>query len=373
MEMVGVVEISGIFEMFKSNMVNIPLIQPIVDALMKIPLVKYIVALVLWKPFFAIAVLPGLGGIMLVLLLMVYWERKLTARVQWRVGPLEVSRPIRGLLQPLADGIRYFFQEVIVHVEAHRPYYVQLPVLTFIPILLPILFIPAGEIVAIRSPYAIQIIVALIALIPITIIAIGWASNSRFAYIGSVREAMMYFAYEVPFVIAVLAMILMYGSGDPYVIVEKQSIQSIPGIIMNPIAFIVFFIATLMATSRLPFEIPEADQEIAFGPFVEYSGILFGIVMTLAYEKLYIMCLLMTILFFGGWSGFAIPLLGDLSPAIWLFVKAVVVMLIVALTRSIYPRLRLDQSLRLGWTSMLCVSLISLAIALAIRISGWLG
>jgi len=358
------------FEMFKSNMVNIPLIQPVIDALMNIPIVNYIVALVLWKPFFAIAILPGLGGIMIVLLLMVYWERKLTARIQWRVGPLEVFRPLRGLIQPLADGFRYFFQEVIVHVDSHRPYFVQLPILTFIPVLLPILFIPAGEIVAIRSSYAIQIIVALIALIPITIIAIGWASNSRFAYIGSVREAMMYFAYEVPFVIAVLAMILMYGSGDPYVIVEKQSV---PGVIMNPIAFLVFFIATLMATSRLPFEIPEADQEIAFGPFVEYSGILFGIVMTLAYEKLYIMCLLMSILFFGGWNGISIPLLGDLSPAIWLFVKAVVVMLIVALARSIYPRFRLDQALKLGWTSMLLISLVSLALAIVIRLSGWLG
>jgi len=360
--------LDAIFEMFKGNMVNIPLIQPIVNALMKIPIVNYIVALILWKPFFAIAILPGLGGILIVLLLMVYWERKLTARVQWRVGPLEVCRPLRGLIQPLADGLRYFFQEVIVHVEAHRPYYVQLPILTFIPVLLPILFIPAGEIVAVRSQYAIQIIVALIALIPITIIAIGWASNNRFAYIGTVREAMMYFAYEIPFVIAVLAMILMYGSGDPYVIVEKQTV---PGIVMNPIAFLVFFIATLMATSRLPFEIPEADQEIAFGPFVEYSGILFGIVMTLAYEKMYIMCLLMTILFFGGWSGFAIPLLGDLTPAIWLFVKAVVIMLIMALSRSIYPRFRLDQALRLGWTSMLGISLFSLAIAV-VKV-WWLG
>ena len=293
----------------------------------------------------------------------VYFERKLTARVQWRVGPLEVCRPIRGVIQALADGIRYFFQEVIVHKEVHRPYFVQLPILAFIPVLIPIMFIPAGEVVGIKTPYAIQLIVAFLALIPITIVAIGWASNSRFAYIGSVREAFMYFAYEVPFVIAVMAMIFLYGSGDPYVAVQKQTI---PGAILNPIAFIVYIIAMLMATSRLPFEIPEADQEIAFGPFVEYSGILFGLVMTLAYEKLYIMALLFTILFLGGWAGPEIPGLGDLTPVIWLVLKTVIVISILVIVRSIYARYRLDQALRLGWSAILALSLVGLIIGVAV-------
>jgi len=352
-----------LYKLFTSNMVEIPIIKPLIDYLMQIPGINLIVALILWKPFFAIAIAPGLGALMLYLLWIVYFERKLTARVQWRVGPLEVCRPIRGLIQALADGIRYFFQEAIVHKEAHRPYFIQLPILAFIPVLLPIMFIPAGDVVGIKTAYAIQLIVAFLALIPITIVAIGWASNSRFAYIGSVREAFMYFAYEVPFVIAVMAMIFVYGSGDPYIAVQKQTI---PGAILNPIAFIVYVIAMLMATSRLPFEIPEADQEIAFGPFVEYSGILFGLVMTLAYEKLYIMALLFTILFLGGWAGPEIPALGDLTPVIWLVLKAVIVISILALVRSIYARYRLDQALRLGWSSMLALSLISLIIGVAV-------
>ncbi len=359
----GIVEY--LYGIFTSNMINIPLIKPIVDYLMGIPGVNFIVALILWRPFFAIAISPGLVTLLLYLLWIVYFERKLTARVQWRVGPLEVCRPIRGLIQALADGIRYFFQEAIVHRDAHRPYFIQLPILAFIPVLIPIMFIPAGEVVGIKSDYAIQLIVAFLALIPITIIAIGWASNSRFAYIGSVREAFMYFAYEVPFVIAVISMIFLYGSGSLYVAVEKQVV---PGAILNPVAFIVYIIAMLMATSRLPFEIPEADQEIAFGPFVEYSGILFGLVMTLAYEKLYIMALLFTILFLGGWSGPAIPILGDLAPVIWLVLKTVVVISILVIVRSIYARYRLDQALRLGWSSMLGLSLVSLIIGVAV---GW--
>ncbi len=358
--------IGELFEIFRSNMMNIPLIQPIVDKLMGVPGLNFVVALILWRPFFAVILVPGLGALMIYLLWIVYFERKLTARIQWRVGPLEVARPIRGAIQALADGIRYFFQEAIVHREAHRPYFVQLPILAFIPVLLPLLFVPAGSAVGIKTPYAVQLMVAFIALIPITIIAIGWASNSRFAYIGSVREAFMYFAYEVPFILAVISMLYIYGSGDPYVAVEKQSV---PGALLNPLAFLTYIIAMLMATSRLPFEIPEADQEIAFGPFVEYSGILFGLVMVIAYEKLYLMALLFVILFLGGWSGPMCPLLGDLTPALWLFIKTVVVISILVIVRSIYARYRLDQALRIGWTSVLAISLASLVVGMVV---GWL-
>jgi len=356
-------------EIMMQNMVDIPLIQPIVDALLKIPVINYIVALILWRPIFGVLIIPGLGAIMLVLMIIVWWERKLTARVQWRVGPLEVSRPIGGVMQAMADGMRYFFQEVIVHRNAHAIYFIQLPILAFLPVLLPILLIPAGTVYAIRSDYAIPAIVALIALIPVVIIAMGWASNNRFAYIGAVREAFMYFAYEIPLMFAVLAMMILYGSGDPFVIVEKQTI---PGIFLNPVAALTFIITTVMATSRLPFEIPEADQEIAFGPFVEYSGILFGLVMTLAYEKLYLMSLLLTILFLGGWNGIAIPILGDFMPPFWLFLKAFIFMLVVSLLRSIYARYRLDQALKIGWSSILALSIISIAISYAFVSTGWL-
>ncbi|MEM4702624.1 MAG: NADH-quinone oxidoreductase subunit H, partial [Archaeoglobaceae archaeon] len=177
-------EIPNLMNLLKSNMMEIPFIQPIVDNLMQIPLINFLVALILWRPFFAVVIIPGLTALMIYLLYIVWFERKLTARIQWRVGPLEVARPIRGAIQALADGLRYFFQEAIVHRDAHRPYFVQLPILAFIPILLPIAFIPAGNVVGIKSPYAIQLIVAFLALIPITIIAIGWASNNRFAFVG---------------------------------------------------------------------------------------------------------------------------------------------------------------------------------------------
>jgi len=357
-----------ILNIFVDEMINIPLISPIVDRLMEIPLINIVVAFILWKPIFHVLILPGLIGMTLVLLFIIYFERKITARVQWRVGPKEVSRRTGGIIQALADGMRYLFQEVIVHRDANAFYFLQFPLISFLPVLLPLLFIPAGGTYGIKTIYTLPAALALISLIPVFIVAMGWASNSKFAYIGSVREAFMYFAYEIPFLIAVVAMIVLYQTPDPFEIVAKQWI---PGALLNPVAFIAFFITVLIATSRLPFDIPEADQEVAFGPYVEYSGIIFGLVMMLPYEKLYLLSMISVILFFGGWSGPEIALLGDLAPVIYLYIKTILFMCVVSLARSIYARYRLDQSLRLGWSVVFSLSMIALIISVGWM--AWLG
>ncbi len=358
----------SLFELFKQEMVSIPIIDPIIKKLLEIPVLNVIVAFIFWKKVFAVLVAPGLLTILLILLIIIWLERKITARVQWRYGPLEISKPIGGVIQPLADGIRYLFQEVIVHKDAHRPYFLQFPLLSFIPVLLPILVIPAGAVYAIQTPYAVPIIVGLITLIPMVIIALGWASNSRYAYLGVLRETFMYFGYEVAFIIAVIAMLIMYGTGDAFRITEAQ--RGIVGAVLNPLACIVFLVTSAMATSRLPFDIPEADQEVVFGPFVEYTGIVFGIVMTLAYEKLYLLGLLFSILFLGGWNGPYIPPLGDLSGVIWLLIKTVIFMTFLVFLRSVYPRFRVDQALKLGWSQLLCISFIALGLAIVVKVGG---
>ena len=374
-EVVEMVEASLIFillekilSIFTDELINIPLINPVVERLLEIPFLNVIIAFILWKPIFHVLILPGLIGMTLVLLFIIYFERKITARVQWRVGPKEVSRRTGGIIQALADGMRYLFQEVIVHKGANAFYFLQFPLISFLPVLLPLLFIPAGGTYGIKTIYTIPAALALISLIPVFIVAMGWASNSKFAYIGSVREAFMYFAYEIPFLLAVVAMIVLYQTPDPFEIVAKQWI---PGAIMNPVAFLVFFITVLIATSRLPFDIPEADQEVAFGPYVEYSGIIFGLVMMLPYEKLYLLSMISVILFFGGWNGPEIAILGDLAPVIYLYIKTIVFMCVVSLARSIYARYRLDQSLRLGWGVIFSLSMIALLISVGWM--AWLG
>ncbi len=380
---------NALLEMFRQNSVGIPLITrkvvlyhtatkvayipPVTSLFAKIPILNLIVALLFWKPFFAVLFAPGLVCMLIALLPIIWFERKVTARVQWRYGPLEISRDIGGLIQPMADGMRYFFQEVITHREAHRPYFLQFPLLTFLPVLLPILVIPVGAIYAINTPYSIPAAIALISLIPMIIVAIGWASNSKYAYVGSLREAFMYFSYEIILIVAAMSMVILYGSANAIEIVREQSV--VPGVILNPVAALVFFIAIIMATSRFPFEIPEADPEVVFGPFVEYTGIIFGLVMTIAYEKLYLLCLLFSILFLGGWNGPFIPPLGDLSPVLWLFLKTFALMMIFVFFRTFYGRYRLDQALKIGWSTLMGFAVVSLGISLGlgvINIAGWL-
>ncbi|MFZ2071850.1 MAG: NADH-quinone oxidoreductase subunit NuoH [Halobacteriota archaeon] len=343
-----------------SNQLNIPLLKSVIDMVSQMPVVGFLVSFILWKPVFALLICPGLSTLGILLLFFPWIERKLVGRVQWRVGPREIVWWLGGLIQLLADTLRFLFQEVIVHKDAHRPYFLQFAFLSFIAALLPLLFLNAGNVVAIETPYGVQLLLALVCLFPLFILGLGWASNSRFSFIGAVREAFMYFAYEISFIIAVLAMIILYGTSNPMLMADKPW-----GILFNPVAAFTFFVGAAMATSRLPFEIAEADQELAAGPHVEYSGIAFGLIYVMCYEKAYILSGLMTVLFLGGGSGPAIPGLGDLSGVIWFLIKTIIVLTTLFMLRAIYPRYRLDQGLNIGWGAMIALSLIALVLSIA--------
>jgi NADH-quinone oxidoreductase subunit H len=384
------IDISGLVNMMIAEQVNIPLlyliiynfvlkipvIGSIVAFLLGIPIIQYLIAFILWKPIFVLLIIPGFGTLGTMLLVLPWLERKLVGRMQWRVGPREIAPRTRGSIQLLADSLRFLCQEVIIHKEAHKLYFLQFPFLYFLPVLLPLLFINAGAIghtlVPIESEYALQIMIALISLMPVFILGVGWSSNNRFAFIGTVREAFMYFAYEIPFIIAILAMVILYGTSNTIGVVGEQSSWWHWGIILNPLAAFTFFVATVMATARLPFEIPEADQELAFGPFIEYSGIAFGLAYVMAYEKMYVLSAIMTMLFLGAGSGPAIPyvtpLLGDLYYAILFVIKTLIILLVMVNLRGVYPRYRLDQGLRIGWGTMLTLGLIAVAWSIVIGV-----
>ena len=388
------IDLSGLISTIMNNQINIPLLYVIYDILLKIPvignivawllsiipisgvpIVKLLIGFVLWKPIFVMLLVPGFATLGTMLLILPWLERKLVGRMQWRVGPREIAPRTRGSIQLLADSLRFLTQEVIIHKEAHKMYFLQFPFLYFLPVLLPLLFINAGAagrpLVPIESPYALQIMIGLISFMPVFIIGVGWAANNRFAFIGAVREAFMYFAYEIPFIIAILAMIILYGTSNTAEVISvgNQGSWLHWGIILNPLAAIVFFITTVMATSRLPFEIPEADQELAFGPFIEYSGIAFGLAYVMAYEKMYVLSAIMTMLFLGGGSGPVIPYLGDISYAIWFVVKTLIILLVMVNLRGVYPRYRLDQALSIGWGTMLLVALV--AVVWSVVLGGW--
>jgi NADH:ubiquinone oxidoreductase subunit H len=346
-------------------LLDVPILGTIIAFLWGIWVIRYIIFVLLWKPILLVILIFAVLGT--TLLILPWIERKMVGRMQWRVGPREIAPRTRGSIQLLADSLRFLFQEVIVHKDAHRPFFLQFPFLYFIPVLLPLLFINVGTVdhplVPIQSVFGLQIMVALISLMPIFILGVGWAANNRFAFIGTVREAFMYFAYEIPFIIAVLAMIVLYGTSNSADVISSvnQGTWWSWGIVYNPIAAITFFIATVMATARLPFEIPEADQELAFGPFIEYSGIAFGLAYVMGYEKMFVLSAIMTMLFLGGGSGPAIPYFGDLSYIIWFVIKTLIVLIVMVNLRGVYPRYRLDQGLKIGWSAMLIFGFVALA------------
>ncbi len=359
----------------------IPFLWPIINFLNHVPVINIIVHLIFWRPIFDLLFVPGLVSVTIALIFIIWFERKITAKVQWRIGPLEVSRPIGGFLQPFADLFRYTFQEFVVPIHADRNYFIHAPAIAFILSTLPIFFIPVGPrqftlpngtmiegIYGVYTGYDVLIALALVTLFNIGIILIGWASNDRFTYIGTVREALLYTGYEVILILSAVAILLIYGTADPFKIVDWQ-VTHLPGIIANPLAFLAFLIATLMATSRFPpFEIPEADTEIVLGPYTEYSGIVYGLVMTMSYEKLYVLSLLMVLLFLDGWAGPYIPYFGALSPAIWFGIKTYIVMMIMVFTRSVYGRYRPDQALRMSWSSLLGLVMAALILSLVIKV-----
>ena len=238
-----------------SHQMDVPLLQPLIEPMLELPVINNLIAFLLWESFFVLFLVPGFATLGILLLILPWIERKMVGRMQWRVGPREISPRTRGIIQLLADSLRFLFQEVIIHKDAHKRYFLQFPFLYFIPVLLPLLFINAGAagspLVPIVSDYGLQLMVALICLMPVFILGLGWASNNRFAFIGTIREAFLYFAYEIPFIVAVFAMVVMYGTSGSVGVVDAQA-GGWWGIIQNPIAAITFFIAKLLCYLLIP-------------------------------------------------------------------------------------------------------------------------
>ncbi len=289
---------------------------------------------------------PGALAALLAALIVIYVERKLTARVQRRIGPLYVSKKLAGALQPLADGIRFFFQQPIIQRSVDYAAFLAAPALVVTVLLVAFAAIPGGPgLIAVRSPTSLLIVLAALAISPIPVIIMGWASDNRFSLLGSLREAILNASYEPVLLLAALAGASVLGTLDLLEAVEVQARLGVPGIVLNPVAAIVFFIASLAATDRIPFDLVLGEQEIVAGPYTEYSGVLFAVTMAIDYLKLYILGLVFAILFLGGWlPATTWPLTG-----IVLFVKALAFMVAAVYLRAVYGRARLDKALRSLW------------------------
>ncbi|MBS7629618.1 NADH-quinone oxidoreductase subunit H, partial [Candidatus Bathyarchaeota archaeon] len=216
---------------------------------------------------------------------------------------------------------------------------------------------PGKNWVIYETPYNLLIILILFTLHPLIIIAAGWGSNNKYSFIGAMRAAFQLLAYEVPMVFCIAGVAMMAGSLDLVRIVESQS--KIWFGVVEPLGLIVFFISMMAELIRRPFDIPVAEQEIVFGYPTEYSGVQFMCFMMAEYVNLCVASLLLAGLFLGGWLGPAF-----LPPIIWFIIKSLIVCLFVIMGRATWPRLRMDQLLRVGWSLLIPLAILQIVIVL---------
>ncbi len=281
-----------------------------------------------------------------------YFERKVIGYMQLRRGP-NVVGPF-GLLQPLADGIKLLTKETIIPSNSNKVVFLFAPVLTFSLALLAWAVIPVGDgLVLSNINVGILYIISISSLGVYGLIMAGWASNSRYAFLGALRSAAQMISYEVSIGLIIINVLITVGSLNLSDIVYAQ--QNYWFMFPHFPMFVIFFISTLAETNRAPFDLPEAEAELVAGYNVEYSSLTFGLFFLGEYGNMILMSSLTTILFLGGWM----PVLGlDMIPGIvWFLLKISILLFLFLWIRATLPRYRYDQLMRLGWKVFLPLSL----------------
>ncbi|HEY9164246.1 MAG TPA: NADH-quinone oxidoreductase subunit NuoH [Magnetovibrio sp.] len=296
-----------------------------------------------------------------------YWERKIIGSMQLRRGP-NVVGPL-GLLQPFADGAKLFLKETVIPSGANRMVFLIAPMLTFFLSLVAWAVIPFGEgMVLADINVGILYLFAISSLGVYGIIMAGWASNSKYAFLGALRSAAQMVSYEVSMGFVIITVLLCVGSLNLTAIVEAQRGMwfIIP---LFPMA-VIFFISTLAETNRHPFDLAEAEAELVAGFNVEYSAMTFALFFLGEYANMILMCGMTTILFLGGW----LPPL-DIAPLnmvpgiIWFAAKIAFLLFIFIWVRASFPRYRYDQLMRLGWKVFLPISLAAVVIVSGVLVA----
>ncbi len=290
-----------------------------------------------------------------------YAERKVIAAIHLRRGP-NVVGPY-GLLQPIADGMKLFFKETIIPSGANKGVFVIAPMLTFILALVAWAVIPVGDGLVISNiNVGILYLFAISSLGVYGILMAGWASNSKYAFLGAIRSAAQMVSYEVSMGFIIITVLLIAGSLNLTDIVRAQQETVWFVIPLFPMA-VIFFISTLAETNRHPFDLPEAEAELVSGYNVEYSAMTFALFFLGEYANMILMAGMTTILFLGGWlPPFDIAPFNWIPGPIWFAIKMAGLLFIFLWVRATFPRYRYDQLMRLGWKVFLPISLAAVVI-----------
>ena len=297
-----------------------------------------------------------IGPLLIAVAFLTYLERKVIASVQYRKGPNVVG--FFGLLQPFADGIKLFSKETIIPASASRIIFILAPMISFSLSLIAWSVIPISEnLVLSNINVGILYLFAVSSLSIYGIIMAGWASNSKYAFLGALRSAAQMVSYEVSIGFVIVCVLLCVGSLNlrDIVVAQKSCWFIIP---LFPM-FIVFVISALAETNRAPFDLPEDESALVAGYFTEYSSMLFAMFFLGEYSAMILMSSLGTILFLGGWLPILdIKILNMIPGYIWFFAKVGFLLFVFLWVRATLPRFRYDQLMRLGWKIFLPLSLL---------------
>jgi NADH-quinone oxidoreductase subunit H len=322
-----------------------------------------------WIIGFALLLLKMALMLMVLLFLaafLVWAERKFLARLQVRYGPNRAGK--FGLLQPIADGIKMITKEDVMPDGADRLIFLLAPAVVAATALLMFAVVPFGEEITLFGQTIPMVIsdlnVGLLFVFALSSLGVygvalgGWASNSKYSLLGGIRGAAQMISYELALGLSLIPIVMIAGSFSLIDIVTAQ--QNIWFIFVQPVSFVIFLISAMAESKRIPFDIPEAENELGAGYHMEYSGMRFGLFFIGEYVHMQLLGALTAVFFLGSWRGPFLP-----AP-MWLFIKIVIVALFMIWTRGTLPRLRYDQLMALGWKVLVPAALINIVITGAV-------
>lgn len=362
---------------------GIDLQQSFVDALQGLGLSPGVAKLI-WLPLPMVLIV---GAVTVLALVSTWLERKVSAAAQQRIGP-EYMGP-QGLLVPAADVLKLLTKEDILPAKTDPWLYILAPLLVFIPVFLSFLVVPFGQNLVITDlGIGVFLWISLSSIAPIGLLMAGYASNNKYSLLGGLRAAAQSISYEIPLALAALAVVLMSNSLSTIDIVNQQSGYGILSwnVWRQPIGFIIFWIAALAECERMPFDLPEAEEELVAGYQTEYGAVRFMLFYAGSYANLVLSALFVSVLYLGGWESpisvsWLASLLGLEETVPWLQVitaslgiimtlfKAYLLLFLTILLRWTVPRVRIDQLLDLGWKFLLPISLVNLLITAGLKLA----
>lgn len=316
-------------------------------------------------------------------------ERKVAAYSQDRIGPNRCGRQFGlplGLLQPLADGAKMLLKEDVVPRYVNRPLYILAPVIAIAAATIGFAVVPFGPVgpsaptlggtpaqfqIAPGIDLGVVYVFAIGSLAVYAVVLAGWSSNSKYAFLGGLRSSAQLISYEIPLGMSVLGILLLCRSLDLNQIIEWQD-RNVWGIVVQPVGFLLFVVSSLAETNRLPFDLPEAEQELVGGFHTEYSAMKFGMFFLGEYINIITTSYLIVILFLGGWD---VPFLLNASQGGWviafskagvMLAKVAAVILVVMWIRWTLPRFRYDQLMDLAWKALIPLAIINLVATAAV-------